>query len=368
MLISLYLIQHVSGAEYGVRRRTVPEFILVLREKTSQHLVGQELAIERIAYTFKGVSNEGCQVYRFVGPTGTGKSSLACFVASSLFDLVEGFDDKVCMSSTDTTQLGPYVLSRTFSKAGGHEAQVLRLFDEANRKLEKYAEGIVIILNDYNLAGEAVWSFMREFVKQENMRNSVVILTDDLTPDAANDFKSNLKIRLVPGMKEAEAMEMILDETKRVYPPEFVDMTTNDVWVPFLPFAPRAVESLIELSCEDMNIFLKEEIDGYLGVLVCDLKSTIQATLKLDKCVAESGARTLTVFEEAFREVLNQRMFCEDPTVSWSDCVTERDLPIRSIVFQVNPTIEQGSDCSTSSMEKWISFRLFDLSCTLSEF
>jgi DNA polymerase III delta prime subunit len=347
------------------KRSSPVELVTTLRESVQETMVAQERSFEQIILSYinhTGQEKDEPLVYRFCGPSGTGKTTMACFVAASMYprkgssasDIAE-----LCMQNTDTTKIGEHVVSHTFRKGNSAIAEILQVIKDVNKKLDNLPDGLVVILNDYNLADRHVWAVMSSFIKQENMKKSIVILTDDLTPDTSNEFKSNLDINLTPATPQTEAMDIIVSEIKRVFPSDYHEISGHDTWVPFLPLHLNAIEILIEKVCNNVGQDLNKKIPGYLGRLVCDARSKTQASLKLSQCVLERGARVLNVFREAFQESLAQRDFCPSASKdSWKECVAYGGMPVLSIAFEVIPERPQGEDCSVSSMRGWLSFRL----------
>jgi hypothetical protein len=379
----------------GRRRRSSTEMIRFLRRMCQPHIVAQEQTFEKLLLSFTQIkdmptdasshvqhksSSEGPLVYRFFGPSGTGKSSLACFVAGAMYT-GSWFNPEICLKETiDQAEIGAHVIYSQFrhSDSSIHD----RVIKEANDKLSTSEEGIVLILTDFSLANRSVWSALSSFIKQENMKKSIVIFTDDLTPDPSSEFKPNLHIHLTSAMAEGDALEAIENEIKRVYPEEFHEISNHDIWLPFLPIPARAIESLVERVCFKAAKEINEQIDHYYGKLrltwmqvrlftntnnvsiyegrlLCDMKSKIQASIKLDSCVMQTGAKAIVNFEEAFMNVLHQRKYCSqgDSHQSLQECVTFNHLPVVSIAFEVIATNPHELPCSVESMKEWITFR-----------
>ena len=235
------------------------------REHANQHLVALDFSIERIIANLPKKNSE-ILVYRFVGPSATGKTCLACIFATALFPHHGGSPEK-CQQSTDFLDSNPRIISRLFNKNGTNSVEAaINIFQEADQKLQQYPDGILIILNDYNLAGKSVWEFMSSYLKQESLKTSVVILTDDLTPSLANEYRGKLQARVKPDMNPLVALDIYIEEVQQVFPPDYVKISENDIWIPFLPFHERAIEVLIERTCLTGDLVLKTIFQSYAGM------------------------------------------------------------------------------------------------------
>jgi len=342
-----------------ITRRSVPEVIASMREVTKNWIVAQERSIETIlsAYVEHMKAPSGPLVYRFAGPTGTGKTTVACLLAHILCTSNLSTDASVCLKGNVVSESTAFV-THTFSKGENGIKDLLGVIKEVNKRLDGLPDGMVIVLNDYNLAEKTVWSMMTAFISEPNFASTVVIFTDDLTSDLSDDFKGKLNVHLTPDMPEREALLIINDEIRRVFPKQYQEISTKDVWIPFLPFHSRAVEVFVERACGRVDTNVKNEIPDYLGRLLCDMKSVTQASLKLEVCVADHGARVFDVFQSAFQKVLEERKFCPSGSNNLHDCVLSEGVPLKSLAFEVQGQIPQSKDCSQESMKRWITFRL----------
>jgi len=274
------------------RRRPVAEVIRRMRAAVEISMAGVEAPLERILLSYLGRfvdeddddSNKTTAasplVLRLCGSPGTGKSTIACLLAYSVYSDLdpETMIRRCALMSTGAvggeSLTEPYLVTHRFSKQGSPVAEMLSVIRDVNKKLESlpYAkDGIAIILSRYNLAGGNVWTVMSSFINQENMRNSLVIVTDDLAPDASQ--VSPVSVRITPGTPADEALDEIVDEIKQAFPGDYVDILKpssdnskgRDAWIPFLPLHQETVLRLIEKVCADANEFIKAEVPDYHG-------------------------------------------------------------------------------------------------------
>ena len=189
---------------------------------------------------------------------------MACMVAVSMYKTSPSIDaGSFCISGQSIEN--PLIITRTFRAGEKHESLVLGLFDEANRKQENNLDGIVIILNDFNLAGDSVWAFMKAFVKQDNMKNAVVLVTDDLFTSSITEYRTKMTTKWNAGDEYSEALTTMLEDMSAVFPLDFQNLSGKDTWVAFLPLSAREVEILVQRICNSVDNYLRSQIDNYLG-------------------------------------------------------------------------------------------------------
>jgi hypothetical protein len=131
---------------------------------------------------------------------------------------------------------------------------------------------VTVVLKNYHKAGEAAWEMMKEFlVKNEMARVRVIVIDDLIAPSSSLNSDDQVEssygipVRLIPGQDEEEALRSVMFEVRRTYPSSFVSISSGDLWIPFLPYPPQVIASLVAKVCDSLDTVLHSSVKGYMG-------------------------------------------------------------------------------------------------------
>ena len=264
-------IAHIVSKWTGVplARLEEKEMARLLRMEDELHkrVIGQDEAIRAISNAVRRARSglrspkRPIGAFIFLGPTGVGKTLLARALAEFMFG------DADAMSVIDCSEYGEkFNVSRLVGappgyvgyEEGGQLTEKVRrrpytvvLFDE----IEKAHPDVFNILLQLMEEGRLTDSFGRKV----DFRNTIVIMTSNVGADLV---RRNTEM----GFKnQEEAMEMnfeslrkkLLDETKRVFRPEFLNRV-DDIIV-FHPLNRQDLEQIIDFELKEVLDRLKEK-------------------------------------------------------------------------------------------------------------
>ncbi|MGE4473478.1 MAG: ATP-dependent Clp protease ATP-binding subunit, partial [Sulfuricurvum sp.] len=229
------------------------EKILHIEEELNREVVGQERATHAVARAIKrnkaGLSDKSRPIgsFLFLGPTGVGKTQTAKTLAKFLFDSSESMiriDMSEYMEKHAVSRLVGAPPGYVGFDEGGQLTEAVRrkpysviLFDEVEKAHPDVFNVLLQVLDDGRLTDNK--GVVVDFT------NTIIILTSNIASD---------KIMAYQG--DAGLEDMVLDELKRHFKPEFLNRL-DDVVV-FNPLGEAQILSIVDLFFADIAAKVEE--------------------------------------------------------------------------------------------------------------
>ncbi len=239
--------------------------LLKMEEEMHQRVIGQEEAIRAIAHAVRrsrsGLRNPRRPIgtFIFLGPTGVGKTLLARALADFMFgdeDSVIVVDCSEYSEKFNVSRLVGAPPGYVGYEEGGQLTEKVRrrpysvvLFDE----IEKAHPDVFNILLQMMEEGRLTDSFGRKV----DFRNTIVIMTSNVGADLIKKqgdlgFQPQKEVMNYDGLKQK-----LLDETKKVFRPEFLNRV-DDIIV-FHPLTRQDLEQIINIELKEVKERLKDK-------------------------------------------------------------------------------------------------------------
>ncbi|MDP1784374.1 MAG: AAA family ATPase [Sulfuricurvum sp.] len=223
------------------------EKILHIEDELNRDVVGQEKATHAVARAIKrnkaGLSDKSRPIgsFMFLGPTGVGKTQTAKTLAKFLFDSSES------MIRIDMSEyMEKHAVSRLVGAPPGYVG-----FDEGGQLTEAVRRKpySVILFDEVEKAHPDVFNILLQVLDDGRLTdnkgvvvdftNTIIILTSNIASD-----------KIMAHQGESGLEEMVLDELKRHFKPEFLNRL-DDVVV-FNPLGESQILSIVDLFFADI--------------------------------------------------------------------------------------------------------------------
>jgi len=229
------------------------EKILHIEDELNRDVVGQEKATHAVARAIKrnkaGLSDKSRPIgsFLFLGPTGVGKTQTAKTLAKFLFDSSESMiriDMSEYMEKHAVSRLVGAPPGYVGFDEGGQLTEAVRrkpysviLFDEVEKAHPDVFNVLLQVLDDGRLTDNK--GVLVDFT------NTIIILTSNIASD-----------KIMSHHGDAGLEDMVLDELKRHFKPEFLNRL-DDVVV-FNPLGEAQILSIVDLFFRDIAAKVEE--------------------------------------------------------------------------------------------------------------
>jgi len=261
----LQVVAAWTGIPLSKMEEAESQKLLKLESELQREVIGQTIATEVIAKALRRSRADlkdpkrPIGSFMFLGPTGVGKTLLAKVLAEEMFgdkDAIIQIDMSEYMEKFAVSRLVGSPPGYVGYEEGGQLTEAVRrkpysvvLFDE----IEKAHPDVVQLLLQVLEEGRLTDSLGRKI----DFRNTILIMTSNVGADILQRNTSmGFGIESNAENEYEKIREKILDETKRVFKPEFLNRL-NDLVI-FKPLAREDMKDIVNLELRNVSNRLKE--------------------------------------------------------------------------------------------------------------
>ena len=234
------------------------EKILHLDEQLHKRVVGQDEAVQKVTEAIlrsrAGISDPNRPIgsFLFLGPTGVGKTELAKSLAESLFD-----DEHNIVRIDMTEYMEKFSVSRLIGAPPGYVG-----YDEGGQLTEAVRRKpySVVLFDEIEKAHPDVFNILLQILddgritdsqgRTVDFKNTIIILTSNLG-------SAYLLDGILPdGSISADAQELVMNELKRSFRPEFLNRL--DETILFKPLTKDNLTGIIDIMVESLRARLAD--------------------------------------------------------------------------------------------------------------
>lgn len=277
------VVSGMTGIPLFRLARTESEKLLNMHEELGKRVIGQKEAIgavtRAIQRTRAGLKDPNRPIgsFVFLGPTGVGKTETARALAAFLFD-----DEDSLLRVDMSEYMEKFSVSRLIGSPPGYVG-----YEEGGQLTEKVRRKpySVILLDEIEKAHPEVFNILLQVLddghltdglgRKVNFRNTILIMTSNI---GTRDLEKGRGLGFQPGDPEVsyeKLKEKVIEETKKVFNPEF--MNRLDEVVVFHKLGRKEIDQIIELMLNDLEERMQEK------------KLTLTVTAPAKELIAEKG-------------------------------------------------------------------------------
>jgi ATP-dependent Clp protease ATP-binding subunit ClpC len=239
--------------------------LLKMEDELHRKIIGQDEAIRAISHAVRrsrsGLRNPRRPIgsFIFLGPTGVGKTLLARALADFMF----GDEDAVVV--VDCSEYGEkFNVSRLVGAPPGYVG-----YEEGGQLTEKVRRRpySVVLLDEIEKAHPDVFNILLQlmeegrltdsFGRKVDFRNTIVIMTSNVGADLVRKQGDLGFAPQKDNMNYDNLKQKLLDETKRVFRPEFLNRV--DDTIVFHPLTRQDLEQIIHIELKEVMDRLKDK-------------------------------------------------------------------------------------------------------------
>ncbi len=262
----LHVVADWTGIPLSRMERKESQKLLDLEKDLRREVIGQDRATEVIAKALRRSRADlkdprrPIGSFMFLGPTGVGKTLLAKVLAEQMFG------DKEAIIQIDMSEyMEKFAVSRLVGsppgyvgyEEGGQLTEAVRrkpyavvLFDEIEKAHPDVVQLLLQVLEDGRLTDS--------LGRKVDFRNTILIMTSNVGAEILQRNTSmGFGVEATEENEYEKIREKILDETKRVFKPEFLNRL-NDLVI-FRPLGRVDMKQIVELELRNVSRRLKDQ-------------------------------------------------------------------------------------------------------------
>ena len=295
------------------------EKLLHMEETLGRRVVGQQEAVRALSRAIRrgrvGLKDPRRPIgsFLFLGPTGVGKTELCKALAEVLFG-----DEKALIRFDMSEYMERHTVSRLIGSPPGYVGH-----EEGGQLTEKVRRRpySVVLFDEMEKAHEDVWNLMLQILddgcitdaqgRAVDFRNTVIVMTGNVGAKGLSD--PGTRLGFWPGEKGRKGEEIVMEELKRTFRPEFLNRVDE-----IILFQSLTEEQLREVGQRMLTALSQRMAD--LGIAL-ETEETAVAALARAGFDPKNGARPLrrairTKVEDAIaEEVLAGKLRAGDTAV-----------------------------------------------------
>ena len=281
------------------------EKLLHMEETLGRRVVGQQEAVRALSRAIRrgrvGLKDPRRPIgsFLFLGPTGVGKTELCKALAEVLFG-----DEKALIRFDMSEYMERHTVSRLIGSPPGYVGH-----EEGGQLTEKVRRRpySVVLFDEMEKAHEDVWNLMLQILddgcitdaqgRTVDFRNTVIVMTGNVGAKGLSD--PGTRLGFWPGEKDRKGEEIVMEELKRTFRPEFLNRVDE-----IILFQSLTEEQLREVGRRMLTALSQRMAD--LGIAL-ETEETAVAALARAGFDPKNGARPLrrairTKVEDAIAE------------------------------------------------------------------
>ena len=246
------------------------EKLLRLEETLERRVVGQEEAVKALSRAIRrgrvGLKDPRRPIgsFLFLGPTGVGKTELCKALAEVLFG-----DEKALLRFDMSEYMERHTVSRLVGSPPGYVGH-----EEGGQLTEKVRRRpySVVLFDEMEKAHEDVWNLLLQVLddgcltdaqgRSVDFRNTVIVMTGNV--GAKGLMNPGTKLGFLPGEKARKGEEIVMEELRRTFRPEFLNRVDETILFraltePELQEVARRMLSDLSHRMEKLGIALEAE-------------------------------------------------------------------------------------------------------------